>query len=134
MRSQRRKFLPRRPVRTGLREPFLIADFSTMEGVACPCGASQRAFLRPDNRVCSVHLVEIRADSRTHYHRGFTEIYYVLKGNGDLELDGKAHPLRPGLAVMIRPGTRHRAIPGPSGLRILNIVVPPFDPRDEWED
>lgn len=134
MRSRKPNPLPRRPVRTGLREPFLIADFSSMVGMACPCGTSRRAFIRPDNRICSVHLVEIRADSRTHYHRGFTETYYVLEGDGHLELNGKDHLLHPGMAVMIRPGTRHRAIPGPKGLRILNIVVPPFDFRDEWED
>jgi len=130
----RRKKVPGRVVDTGLRAPFLIADLASREGVPCPCGTSRRAFLRPDNRVCSVHLVDIHADSRTHHHRGFTETYYVLEGSGRLELNGKAHRLRPGMAVMIRPGTRHRAIPGPRGLRILNIVVPPFDPRDEWTD
>ncbi len=116
------------------KDPFLVADFSAIGKTPCPCGASRRAFIQADNRVCSVHVVDISRDSQTHYHKGFTETYYILKGKGRLELNGKVCPLRPGVAVMIRPGTRHRAVPGPSGLRILNIVVPPFDPRDEWHD
>jgi hypothetical protein len=35
---------------------------------------------------------------------------------------------------MIRPGTRHRAVPGKAPMKILNIVVPPFDAHDEWFD
>lgn len=134
MKSERRKPPHRRGGRRKLGNSFLIADFGAMKPVSCPCGRSRRAFLRKDNRVCSVHLVEIRADSQTHYHRKLTETYYVLKGKGRLQLEGKSYSLRPGMAVMIRPGTRHRAVPGPSGLQILNLVVPPFDPRDEWTD
>lgn len=122
----------KRPVKTGLTEPWLAADFASIEKTPCPCGASRRAFIRPDNRICSVHMVEISRDSKTHYHKGFTETYYVLEGEGRLELNGESIPLKPGMAVMIRPGTRHRAVPGASALRILNVVVPPFDPKDEW--
>ena len=127
-----------KPARTKPRAkaapPFLVADFASLEATPCPCGASRRAFIRPDNRTCSVHLVEISSDSKVHYHKGFTETYYVLEGEGRLELNGQELPVRPGMAVMIRPGTRHRAVPAPGPLRILNIVVPPFDPRDEWND
>ena len=34
-----------------------------------------------------------------------------------------------GHAVMIPPGVRHRAV---GRMTILNVVVPPFDPADEW--
>ncbi len=120
--------------RAGREAPFLVADFSAIKPVQCPCGASRRAFIRPDNRTCSVHVVEISSGSRIHYHRRLTETYYVLDGEGRLELNGRSIQLRPGMAVMIRPGTRHRAVPGASKLKILNVVVPPFDPRDERHD
>lgn len=77
-----------------------------------------------------MHIVEIREDSRPHYHNRLTEIYFVLEGAGEIELDGQRFPLRPGTAVKIRPGCRHRAC----RLRILNIVIPRFDPDDEWLD
>jgi hypothetical protein len=36
--------------------------------------------------------------------------------------------------VLIPPGVRHRAIPGPDGLTLVNIVRPSFDPEDEYHD
>mgnify|MGYP000123800086 CR=1 FL=1 len=122
------------PAPAGLGEPFLLADLDALPGVPCPCGTSRRAFMRPDNRACSLHRVTIRRDAEAHYHKRLTEVYYVLEGEGQIELDGTLHPLRPGMAVMIRPGTRHRAVAGDGPMTILNCVVPPFDPEDEWTD
>ena len=123
-----------RPIQTGLKVPFDLADFAKVTATPCPCGASRRAFIRDDNKVLSVHLVEISRDSQTHYHKAQTETYYFLEGKGEVELDGKRFPVKPGMTLMIRPGTRHRAIPGTEPMKILNIVVPPFDPADEWFD
>ena len=118
----------------GLSVPFVIEDLNAIPGVACPCGSSRRAFLRPDNRACSVHRVLISRSAKAHYHKTLTETYYILDGEGQIELDGTLHPVKQGMAVMIRPGTRHRAVVGEMPMRILNIVVPPFDPKDEWVD
>src|SRR6516165_3092075 len=122
------------PVNTGLELPFEFATLAEIPAVPCPCGKSRRAFRRPDNRVCSVHLVEISQDARAHYHKGQTETYYFLEGDGQMELDGKLYSVKPGMALMIRPGTRHRAVVGKTPMKILNIVVPPFDADDEWFD
>jgi mannose-6-phosphate isomerase-like protein (cupin superfamily) len=81
----------------------------------------------------SIHRVEIGTDAEVHYHKAQTEIYYVLEcGDGAaVELDGDPVPVRPGTAMMIPPGVRHRAV---GRMTILNVVVPPFDPADEWFD
>ena len=79
--------------------------------------------------VASMHVVDISADSRAHYHKKMTEIYYVLEGTGRMELDGEEVELRPGKSVLIRPGCVHRAV---GNLKILNVPVPAFDPEDEW--
>jgi len=48
-----------------------------------------------------------------------------------MELDGKVVPVKPLTSVLIKPGCRHRA----SGrMRIVNVCIPPFDPKDEWFD
>ena len=60
-----------------------------------------------------------------------TEIYVILEGAGEMELDGERIPVRPMSSIMIKPGCRHRAI---GQLRILNIAIPKFDPQDEWFD
>jgi mannose-6-phosphate isomerase-like protein (cupin superfamily) len=60
-----------------------------------------------------------------------TEIYYILEGEGQIDLDGERHSVRPGDAILIKPLCRHRAI---GRLRVLNLPVPAFDPDDEWFD
>lgn len=123
-----------RPISMGLELPFEFATFSEIPAIPCPCGKSRRAFRRQDNQICSVHLVEISQDARAHYHKAQTETYYFLEGEGQMELDGKLYSVRPGMTLMIRPGTRHRAVVGKTPMKILNIVVPPFDADDEWFD
>lgn len=113
---------------------YELIDLGTIPGVPCPCGTSHRGFAGGDQTACSLHLVEISSDARAHYHKRLTEVYYFLSGEGQMELDGKLHAVRPGMAVIIRPGTRHRAVPGRDGMKVLNFVVPRFDPEDEWFD
>jgi mannose-6-phosphate isomerase-like protein (cupin superfamily) len=60
-----------------------------------------------------------------------TEIYFVLEGEGYMELDGERVPLKPHTSVLIKPGCRHRAV---GRLRIVNVPIPAFDPADEWFD
>ena len=78
-----------------------------------------------------MHVVDIQQDSQTHYHKRMTEIYFVLEGEGQMELDGKLFPIKPMTAILIKPGCRHRAI---GKLKIVNIPVPAFDEADEWFD
>jgi mannose-6-phosphate isomerase-like protein (cupin superfamily) len=99
--------------------------------VACPCGQSRRAFLEAADGVASLHIVDITVDSRVHYHKRLTEIYYILEGEGVMELDGERFPVRPGDAILIKPLCRHRAV---GRLRVLNVPIPAFDPADEWFD
>ena len=35
-------------------------------------------------------------DSKQHYHREMTEFYYVLRGGGEMVLDGESTPIREG--------------------------------------
>ena len=109
---------------------WVVARMDEIPPVPCSCGLTRRAFVSAGN-AASLHQVDIAREARTHWHERLTEIYYVLEGEGFLELDGERVPVRPGTAVLIRPGTRHRAV---GSLRILNIVVPPHDEADERFD
>lgn len=113
--------------------PAAVADLSAVEPVRCPCGWARRAFADMPGAAASVHRVEILEDARTHYHRHQTETYYVLEcePGAAVEVDGERVAVKPGIAVMIPPGVRHRAV---GRMTILNVVVPPFDPHDEWFD
>ena len=108
---------------------YRLADFASIKGTPCPCGTSKRAFVAPDNSVASMHVVEISQRSRVHYHKKMTEIYYVLEGEGHLEIDDDKVPLKPGVSVLIPPNSLHRAV---GKLKLINVPIPTFDPADEW--
>ena len=109
-----------------------ITRLPDLPGIPCPCGTARRAFVKEMEGKATLHFLEVKKDSELHYHERLTEIYYVLSGSGQMELDGEVYPLSAGDAVSIPPGTVHRAIPGSNKLQLLNFVMPAFDPSDEW--
>ncbi len=110
---------------------FQVVSLPQLPPQPCPCGITRRAFTDEADGIVSLHLVDIGQTAKTHYHQRLTEIYYVLEGHGQMELDGQLIDVEPGTAVLIKPECRHRAI---GDLRILNIPIPAFDPNDEWFD
>jgi mannose-6-phosphate isomerase-like protein (cupin superfamily) len=110
---------------------YMIAQLDEIDSDPCPCGLTRRAFSVSDNDVATLHVVEISKDSRVHYHKQMTEIYFVLEGEGYIELDGERIPIRPYSSILIKPGCRHRAV---GNLKIINVPIPAFDPEDEWFD
>ena len=110
---------------------YMITQLDQTPSVRCPCGHSRRAFAGSEENVASLHLVDIEEDARTHYHKKMTEMYLVLEGEGQMELDGQLFPVKPMTAIYIKPGCRHRAI---GKLKIVNVPIPSFDTEDEWFD
>ncbi|MFT5300757.1 MAG: mannose-6-phosphate isomerase-like protein (cupin superfamily) [Mariniblastus sp.] len=110
---------------------FKIVDTQALPETDCPCGTAKRAFLDDPDQIASLHVLSVSESSRTHYHQKMTEIYYVLEGNGQVELDGLRFDVSRGTSIMIKPGCRHRAI---GKLKILNIPIPAFDEHDEYFD
>ncbi len=115
------------------RRGYELVDFDELPAVACPCGQARRAFTDLADFPGTVHVTQIEANARLHYHQGLTETYYFLECGPDaqLQLDDEILNAKPGLCVMIRPGTRHRAI---GKMKVLILVLPKFDPQDEWFD
>ena len=110
---------------------YIIENMADITPVDCPCGQSRRAFVTPDNPTATLHIVDIKSDSRIHYHKKLTEIYLILEGEGHMELDGELIPVKPLSAIFIKPGCRHRAV---GQLKVANVPIPAFDPQDEWFD
>jgi mannose-6-phosphate isomerase-like protein (cupin superfamily) len=67
-------------------------------------------------------LVEIDPGHHSPLHRHkCEEVYYVVKGSGEIETDGVFHPITPGSAVFNRVGTIHRV--HNTGTEALQLVV-----------
>ena len=114
-----------------MSQGYFVTQLDQIPPVPCPCGQSRRGFADVSGGLATVHVVDISAEARTHYHKNLTEIYVILEGEGFLELDGERLPVKPMTSVMIRPGCRHRAI---GNLKVMNLVIPAFDPADEHFD
>ena len=77
--------------------------------VECPCGDSHRFFTGEDGGALGLHVTSI-CGAEPHYHREMTEMYYVVEGSGQIELDGELHDVRPGTVILIPPEVVHRGI------------------------
>ena len=112
---------------------YEVVNFADVPGTPCPCGTAHRAFEATADFPATIHVTEISATARTHYHRRLTETYYILECGSDayMELNDDTIPLQPGMCVLIRPLTRHRAV---GRMKVLIVVLPKFDPLDEWFD
>jgi mannose-6-phosphate isomerase-like protein (cupin superfamily) len=112
---------------------YHVVDFAQVAGVPCPCGTARRAFADVAEFPGTVHVTEISLDAQRHYHRRLTETYYFLECGPDarMELDDDTIAVRPGTCIMIPPGVRHRAV---GRMKVLILVLPKFDPEDEWFD
>ena len=77
--------------------------------------------------------LEVEQATERHYHRVTEEIYFVLKGQGKLEIDGETSQMRPGDAALIPPGAWHTLENnGTSELRILCCCAPPYSHDDTF--
>jgi len=93
-------------------QPYELIDFAAIPGVPCPCGTARRAFGEVEDFPGTIHVTEIALDNSLHYHKRLTETYYFLEcePGAQMQLGEERIDVRPGMCVMIRPGTRHRAI------------------------
>jgi mannose-6-phosphate isomerase-like protein (cupin superfamily) len=66
-----------------------------------------------------------------HYHGCTEEIYFVLEGAGELEVDGERREVRPGDAVLIPPRAWHQ-IAAVERLRFLCCCAPPYSHEDTF--
>jgi mannose-6-phosphate isomerase-like protein (cupin superfamily) len=63
------------------------------------------------------------ADYPEHDHEsdGQEEVYSVMQGSGELDVEGERIPLTPDVLVRVGPGTKRKVFSGPDGLRLLAL-------------
>jgi mannose-6-phosphate isomerase-like protein (cupin superfamily) len=101
-------------------EPFTTKDGST---------------IRELHHTEAQSLAEARLEpgeaTERHYHARTEEIYLLLEGTGEMELDGERRRVEPGDAVLIPPGTWHQ-ITAVDALRFLCCCAPPYSHEDTF--
>ena len=76
--------------------------------------------------------LEPGAATQRHYHARTEEIYLILDGGGELEVDGERREVATGDAVLIPPKAWHELRAGQSGVRLLCCCVPPYADDDTF--
>jgi len=58
---------------------------------------------------------------QAHHHRedGQEEVYVVLRGNGEIEIEGTRHAIDPETMVRVSPSATRKLWPGSDGMRVL---------------
>lgn len=71
------------------------------------------------------------AQTTPHYHPQTEEIYFILEGHGQMQIDGEQRRVGPGDAVAIPPGAVHTLRnTGEVTLRFLCCCAPAYEHHD----
>ena len=65
-----------------------------------------------------------------HSRERMEEVYVVLRGSADIQIDGKRVSLDRDTMLWVGPDSRRKLLPGPEGVRILAIGSSPGKPYE----
>jgi mannose-6-phosphate isomerase-like protein (cupin superfamily) len=86
-----------------------ITAYSFFEGVSHFTTAFRKRTLKPGSSI-GYHLQKE------------DEVYYILSGTGQMKMNGKTFPVKPGDAILTRPGSSHGLVPDKNTELTLLIV------------
>lgn len=110
-------------------EAFTTADGSTIRELLGLPTAPVR------NQSLAEATLEPGQATERHYHAESEEVYYVVEGSGDMELDGETRTVGIGDAVLIPPGAWHQIRTDAGGrLRFLCCCAPAYRHDDTYFD
>lgn len=105
--------------------PFITADGSQIRELIHP------NFSHAQNQSLAEATLAPGCATTEHYHPRAEEIYYILHGSARLRLNEDVRDLRPGDAVLIPAGARHKIWnTGPGKLRFLCCCAPAYSGED----
>ena len=108
-------------------EPFTTADGSTIRSLL------DRSNAPVANQSLAEATIEAGEATVRHYHGDSEEMYYLVEGSGEMELDGERAAVSAGDAILIPPGAWHQIRAGETGpLRLLCACAPPYRHEDTF--
>jgi len=115
-----------------------VQNLSAQASFITKDGSAIRSILdRTNAPVQNQSLAEARvpAGGRTerHYHKAAEELYFILEGAGEIELDGERRMVGAGDAILIPPGAWH-TITATESLRFVCCCAPPYAHEDTYFD
>jgi mannose-6-phosphate isomerase-like protein (cupin superfamily) len=75
--------------------------------------------------------IGVGASTMAHHHPDTEEIYYILVGQGRIDIDGELREVGPGDAIAIPPGAKHQITNiGAVELKLLCCCAPGYEDSD----
>jgi mannose-6-phosphate isomerase-like protein (cupin superfamily) len=108
-----------------------VRSARTVEAFTTKDGSTIRELHHTQRQSLAEAALEPGQSTQRHFHRQSEEIYVVLDGEGDLEIDGETRRVGPGDAALIPPGAWHE-IRAVSALRFLCCCAPPYSHEDTY--
>ena len=107
----------------GKQKPFTTKDGSTIRSIL------DRTNAPVHNQSLAEAALPANARTQRHYHKLCEEIYFILKGVGEMNVDGEKQTVGAGDAVLIPPGAWHE-ITAATALRFLCCCAPAYEHAD----
>jgi mannose-6-phosphate isomerase-like protein (cupin superfamily) len=105
--------------------PFITKDGSEIRELL----AHRNSLIR--NQSLAEARLPVAACTQEHYHVKTEEIYFITHGAGRIRIDGEIREVRPGDAVAILPGRKHKLWnTGNETLRLLCCCAPAYEHAD----
>lgn len=106
-------------------EPFTTKDGSTIREIL----AHRNSCIRKQS--LAEALVPPGRATAPHFHPQTEEIYFILAGQGEMQIEGEIQTVGPGDAIAIPPGMTHRICnQGDAELRFLCCCAPGYEHDD----
>lgn len=107
-------------------EPFTTADGSTIRVLLDAETGGAR------NQSLAEALLAPGQATERHYHAETEELYVLLDGEGEMEIEGERREVGPGDAILIPAGAWHQIRAGADELRFLCCCAPPYRHEDTF--
>ena len=101
-----------------------VFELAEVEARRREVGRPFHEFLRVAALSVGLYRLEPGEPDRQRPH-GEDEIYYVVEGEGTIEIAGERRPVRPGDTIYVAKGVEHRFHDYPAGLTLLVVFAPP---------
>ena len=95
-------------------------------------GSTIREYLHTEVQSLAEASLEPGRSTLRHYHARSEEIYLIVDGSGELEVEGETRTVAAGDAILIPPGSWHELTSGVDGVRLLCCCVPPYSDDDTF--
>jgi mannose-6-phosphate isomerase-like protein (cupin superfamily) len=105
--------------------PFTTADGSTIRSIL------DRSNAPVQNQSLAEATLEAGRATQRHHHKLTEEIYFILDGHAEMEVDGATREVGPGDAILLPPGAWH-VIRAQTPLRFLCSCAPPYSHEDTY--